>query len=430
MALPSPWPVSQGSGEVCGVAVGNNGNVWGGYYSGSLVVQYTSAGSAQPSIAFGQNLCKLEVDQTNNDLFVGGYGSGVLFKLLAPSYATKETFPSVGSNPGLAINGGENKIYVANGSSVKAYDTESAALVEKIDVRGKRPRRGCRRSDRHAVRRRRSTRAEEGFIKEYLGVKVPKAITGEPIGNSEVTGTADPNEAGNITECYFDFGTTVAYGSTQNCNESLPITSVQGVTANLPGLLGEQTYHYRLVLGTGEPGIVGRGADKTITPHYVDNLHTGAATNITRTTATLNASFEGTGDQTHYYFEWGLDTSYGNQSAVPPGDDAGVTSGPTPLSFNVSGLTADTTYHFRVVATNSLGTSVAEDKTFKTNPAIKQLITNPATRSRDQRKPSSMAKSTRTVLRPPTTSSTARRSPTDRRFPCHLAIPLDRRHLA
>jgi hypothetical protein len=38
VALASPWPINVGGGENCGVAVGNNGDVWGGYYSGSAAV--------------------------------------------------------------------------------------------------------------------------------------------------------------------------------------------------------------------------------------------------------------------------------------------------------------------------------------------------------------------------------------------------------
>jgi hypothetical protein len=380
--LGSPWPLNLGSGEACGLDVDNSGNVYVGYWSQSTVQKYSSAGSLLATVNLGFQSCKVAVDRTNGDVYAAPYNGGPLKKYTASSgYTSVTEFPSTGTNnPGLAVNGAENRVYVKNGPTVNAYDASSTTLAETITL----PEGG---GNGLAVDEETDTlfvtigSGDTGYIAEYLGVKVPKAITGDPIGNDEVTGTADPNEAGSgeITECYFEFGIDTSYGSSQSCNEALPINSVQEVTANLPGLIGEQTYHYRLVLGTGEPGIVGRGGDKTITPHYVNNLHTEEATSITRTTATLNASFEGTNDDTHYYFEWGTTTAYGSQSATPPGDDAGATVGHTPLSFDVSGLTADTTYHYRVVATNSLGTSIAEDKTLHTDPAIKELITLPAT---------------------------------------------------
>jgi len=38
------------------------------------------------------------------------------------------------------------------------------------------------------------------------------------------------------------------------------------------------------------------------------------------------------------------------------------------ISANISGLTASTTYHFRIVATNSSGTTYGSDRTFTTTP--------------------------------------------------------------
>ena len=38
------------------------------------------------------------------------------------------------------------------------------------------------------------------------------------------------------------------------------------------------------------------------------------------------------------------------------------------ISANISGLTASTTYHFRIVSTNSNGTTYGRDRTFTTTP--------------------------------------------------------------
>ena len=123
------------------------------------------------------------------------------------------------------------------------------------------------------------------------------------------------------------------------------------------------------------------GADQTFTPHAVAGLSTEAATNLAPTSATLNASFVGDGEDTHYYFEWGTTTSYGNKTAVPPGEDAGSPMAPansrSPSTSPASNL--ETTYHYRVVAENGFGTSIGNDRELSTTAAVAGLSTEAAT---------------------------------------------------
>jgi hypothetical protein len=153
------------------------------------------------------------------------------------------------------------------------------------------------------------------------------------------------------------------------------------VTATLPGLVGEQTYHYRLVAGNGEPGIIGKGGDKTITPHNVKALTTEAASEVTRTTAQLNATFEGNGEETTYFFEYGTTTGYGSRMPAEPTEASAGSpaSGINPMSVMVTGLTPETTYHFRVVGKNGAGSSVAGDRTFTTPVAVQDVTAKDAT---------------------------------------------------
>lgn len=386
-ALPPPWPVSGGNGETCGVAPDNQGNVWGGHYSGSELTKFSSAGSLLNSYPFGGNICKLEVDQSNNDVIGQEYG-GTLYRL-KPPYTTKEPIVATNqTNPGLAVNGIESKVYVATGGpSVNAYDLDTGAIVETITPPG-----GAELSvDDVAVDENTDTvflvvdptdadEYNDAYIVEYLGVITPKATTGAPTGNEEVSGTADPNGVGPITDCYFEFGPTTSYGSKQDCSEPVPFNSEQTVHAVLPGLTSEVTYHYRLVLDTGVENVVGRGADRTITPHDVRGLKTEAPVSIDRGTAVLKGSFEGNGEETHYYFEWGTTTAYGTRSATPPGPSAGSPNFPpvTPLTHTATGLEPETVYHYRVVGENGVGVTEAEDVPFKTPPAVQSLTTKGA----------------------------------------------------
>ncbi|HVV19902.1 MAG TPA: hypothetical protein VHF06_10735 [Pseudonocardiaceae bacterium] len=94
-------------------------------------------------------------------------------------------------------------------------------------------------------------------------------------------------------------------------------------------------------------------------------VSTAAATGITSTSATLHGTVNPNGLSTTYTFDGGLDTSYGNQQPSP---QANVGSGTSPVSESttVTGLDPSTTYHFRIEATNSQGTTYGSDVTFTT----------------------------------------------------------------
>ena len=92
---------------------------------------------------------------------------------------------------------------------------------------------------------------------------------------------------------------------------------------------------------------------------------TKAASAITQTTATLNATVNPNGGEvSKCEFEYGETNAYGKTAscATLPGNG----SSPVAVSAAITGLTANTTYHFRISATNAGGTSKGADETFKT----------------------------------------------------------------
>ena len=203
-------------------------------------------------------------------------------------------------------------------------------------------------------------------------------------------GTADPDGAGDITDCEFQFGPTKSYGSSEECTAAgpLPFSSETAVSAELPGLNGDghHIYHTRLVV-KNEAGAVSFGPDHAFSPMYVKSLLTQPAENITRTQATLKGSYDETGKKTEYFFEWGTSACpCANQSPVEE-----ATS--TDLSYVASTdgvlthLKPQTVYHYRVVAENELGTTSGEDQTFETLPAVQSLTTDPRTRWNGARRP-------------------------------------------
>ncbi len=104
---------------------------------------------------------------------------------------------------------------------------------------------------------------------------------------------------------------------------------------------------------------------------------TNPATFIASFSARLNGSLNPHGLTTTFHFEYGTTTSYG--LTTPPQTQTGNTF--RNVSANISSLTASTTYHFRIVASNGDGTSFGGDRTFTTLTATGPpvVMTNPAT---------------------------------------------------
>ena len=90
---------------------------------------------------------------------------------------------------------------------------------------------------------------------------------------------------------------------------------------------------------------------------------TGAPANVTQTTATVTGTVDPDGAETTYHFEYGTSASYGLTTA-----DQTVSGDPVTVQTMLSGLTSDTTYHYRLVATNAAGTTRGDDRTLHTQP--------------------------------------------------------------
>ena len=95
----------------------------------------------------------------------------------------------------------------------------------------------------------------------------------------------------------------------------------------------ETAYHYR-VRATNANGTT-RSIDRTFMTHAVADVQALSASNITRTSATLNGSFAGNGEPTTYHFEWGTTTSYGNST---PESNPSSATGTVPASADLTGL--------------------------------------------------------------------------------------------
>jgi hypothetical protein len=180
-----------------------------------------------------------------------------------------------------------------------------------------------------------------------------------------LTGYIDPAGGPAVTECAIEYGTSTEYSSGKvPCETSTPISAPSEVIATLTGLQPLTSYHYRFV-ARNENG-TNYGQDQTVEPPAVFAVTTSPAMNITSADAGLTGSFQvdPEGGETHYYFEWGLSSTYGSKTP-----EASVASdGLHEVSDTVSAFSFYTLYHYRIVATDALGTTYGPDRTLRTEP--------------------------------------------------------------
>ncbi|MFL5779886.1 MAG: choice-of-anchor Q domain-containing protein [Thermoleophilaceae bacterium] len=87
---------------------------------------------------------------------------------------------------------------------------------------------------------------------------------------------------------------------------------------------------------------------------------TGAATQIMTTRATLTGARNTHGLPGTYRYRYGQTTAYGNLTS------AASNAGPATSPATLTGLKPNTLYHYRLVVTNTDGTTVGADRTFRT----------------------------------------------------------------
>jgi NHL repeat len=99
------------------------------------------------------------------------------------------------------------------------------------------------------------------------------------------------------------------------------------------------------------------------TPAAPPGISEVGAREVTDTTALLAGNVDPNRLHSTYRFEYGPDTSYGTTTVV---DNAGSGATRVPVSKAVTGLQPNTTYHFRLVASNAAGEAQGADRTFTT----------------------------------------------------------------
>ena len=197
-----------------------------------------------------------------------------------------------------------------------------------------------------------------------LFVKSIGALAGEKVPSVEVSGSRY-------------ISTRVVEAGNPSVSASVDLTELQPNTE----------YHYQVLVtnatGTTE-GLVAQGDQTFLTLPNPPAVKTGGASNVRAYSATITgevnpgASGYPTQDSTTYWFQYSVDTSYDIQVPLPHGVVAEGTS-PVTESAQLSSLAPDTTYHYRLVASNDNHETFPEPITHQISYGEGKEFTTPPT---------------------------------------------------
>ncbi|HEY5198527.1 MAG TPA: hypothetical protein VIJ51_16010 [Solirubrobacteraceae bacterium] len=207
-------------------------------------------------------------------------------------------------------------------------------------------------------------------------VVAPIAITQAPVSvanRSAVLG-ASVNPEGQATAFTIEYGTTTSFGSITPVTELDNSSTPESVAGTASGLSPDTTYFYRVVAQNPTGTTMGAVMGFMTGPVAAPIVATGAATSVTSSGATLDGTVNPQALATNYVFEYGTTTSLGSTTTLGSAGSADDTA--IPESATLSGLSANTTYLYRLVASNSLGTTTGAIMSFSTGTPGLPIVTS------------------------------------------------------
>jgi hypothetical protein len=324
---PQPLTGLAGPGAL---AVGSDGEVY--VSTQSAIQEFESSGKAIGSIASSSP--GLAVDSAGNVYVVSDNvegvveefsSSGVLEGRLSGPPGGRFTFPN-----DVAVNAAGD-LYVEVGA------TDASDDEDRVDIFG------------------------PNELVPDVSAEAPSQLTGT---TATLNGTVNPDGLP-VKSCEFEYGPTTAYGQSTPCDTTPTGSSPVAVSASLTGLPVGTGYHYRLnVTNANGNNESGDEAFFTLGARIAEESFSEVGVH----SATANAQINAEGSPTTYDVEYGTTEAYG---LTTPTKTIGATAGAVNVSATLGAaaevvLQPETTYHFRVVATNADGTSVGADVTFAT----------------------------------------------------------------
>jgi hypothetical protein len=208
---------------------------------------------------------------------------------------------------------------------------------------------------------------------QYCPAVAPTTLAATTITTTSATLNGSVNPQGVDTTCYFEYGTTNSYGQTTTTTDVGTGSTSTPVSVTVIGLASGTPYHFNIVCANA--GVSGKGTDTTFATTAgaagAPTVTTGTASSVTTASATLTGTVNADGSATVCAFQYGTSTSYGSNSAQS--SDGNGTS-VVDVDTVITGLTANTTYHYRLVCSNSAGVGFGSDETFVSTPTGSAIV--------------------------------------------------------
>jgi len=216
--------------------------------------------------------------------------------------------------------------------------------------------------------------ADYGLGREFTTPPALEALstgTATNLQPESVTLAGSLKRGGLQTHYYFQYGTSSAYGKVvpeppgevPAGKDEKEEREIKTLETSVAGLAPNTGYHYRFVAENSFGTTY--GADQRFTTSGPPRIGSEPTTGIGHEEATLHAKIDPDEIATTYHFEYGETTAYGSE-APPGGQSIGSGSEPVAVSASLSKLRLGVTYHFRVVAENTAGTTTGPDQKFTT----------------------------------------------------------------
>lgn len=200
---------------------------------------------------------------------------------------------------------------------------------------------------------------------------VTDAVVSPTNSTAVVTGKVTPNGA--PTSYFYEYGLSATLGSKTSAQSIGSGWSAIASPGYITGLSANTTYYFRLsaqnvygtVNGSTHSFSTNNNPPAQGTPPAAS---TSAATDVARTSATLNAHVNAHASQTTYWFEYGQSSDFGSITGFQSGGSGDASLA---VSAQVSGLNPKTKYYFRINAQNQYGTVNGAAQSFTTpGPAV------------------------------------------------------------
>ena len=154
----------------------------------------------------------------------------------------------------------------------------------------------------------------------------------------------------------FTAGTSVTFGGV---SVQVTVNSSTSLTALSPAGTGIVNI---VVITPGGTSATGPASQFTYGSATAPTVTTEAASGVSQTAATVNGSLTANGQRiSGCHFEYGTSTRFALSASCSSGNGT-----PRPVHAKLTGLTPGTTYHYRLVATTTSGTTIGAAMTFTT----------------------------------------------------------------